>query len=172
MIQDVQRRAASWQAKRDRMKRVVLGSATVVLAVLTSIVWNLLHQSEIAWLPTILVGALGLGTFLFTLSAYTNISLVTMYYTACAHLVEGSDQLELITGTIEEVHAVNVPAIGRLHQITLNVAGQKVRYYVPGKLLSGLHRHQRIRALTHELFAVRVETVDFDRAPGESTWTA
>lgn len=154
----MKRRAVEWQAKRDRVKRVVFGSGVVVLAVAAVMIWKTATGTEMNWLAASLLGIAGLATFLFGLSAYANTMLVAMYYNACLHFLEKSEEMELITGTIEEVRHVRLPYIGQLYHVTLNVAGQPSRYYFPGKLLQGLHPQDRIRVLTHDLFAVRVES--------------
>lgn len=159
MLDEIKSRAVQWQAKRDRVKRVVFGSAMVVLAVVASIIWKMATGDAINWLVVILLAAGGAGTFLFALSTYSNTMLVAMYYTACAHFIEKSDELVLVTGTIEEVNHVPLPYIGDLYQVTINVAGRAARYYVPRKLLQGLRKKARIRVLTHDHFVVRVEIV-------------
>ncbi|ARU61716.1 hypothetical protein CBW65_12295 [Tumebacillus avium] len=158
MIRDMKRRAVEWQAKRDRVKRVVFGSGFVVLAVAATMIWNLATGTDMNWLAAAVIAIAGLGTFFFGLSAYANTMLVAMYYNACSHFLEKSEEMELITGTIEEVRHVRLPYIGQLYHVTINVAGQSTRYYFPGKLLEGLHPNDRIRVLTHDLFAVRVES--------------
>ncbi|HEU4964453.1 MAG TPA: hypothetical protein VFV52_11470 [Bacilli bacterium] len=172
MTQDMKRRATEWQGKQHRLKRIVILSVIVVLAVLGGVVWNWLTDSVTDWLLASVIGVGGIGVFLFSLSAYTNTALVAMYYTACERLVSAPEELDLVTGTIQEVHRLKVPYIGNLYQITLLVAGEPMRFYIPGTLLRGVQPLERIRLFTHDLFAVRLESTGLVEAPAEPTKSA
>lgn len=168
-LHDMKKRAIAWERKQSRWKQTVIVSAIFVLAVLASVAWNLLQGNQIRWVIIAVLAAAGIVSFLFSLSAYTNTTLVAMYYMACYRFLEAPEDLELVTGTIEEVARVNMPYIGMLYQVTLRVAGERVRYYFPGKLLRGLNPQDRIRVLTHDLFAIRVEPTHHVEAAPEST---
>jgi hypothetical protein len=147
-----------WQKKRSRMKQFVAVSGLAVLAIVVSVLLNVYRGEEIRWVASGVLAAAALGAFFFSLTAYTNTMLVAMYYQACRKLLHAPEDLELVTGTIEEVRRLQMPYIGMLYQVTIRVAGETIRYYCPGKLLSGLHPRERIRVFAHDLFAVRVET--------------
>jgi hypothetical protein len=172
VLTDLKRRAAEWQGKCNRLKRVVIVSGLVLLAVLFCASWNLLNGLATRWGVLALTGGAGFLTFLVALSAYTNTMLVSMYYTACYRLVATPDELELVTGTVEHVYRVQMPYIGALYQLTLQAAGEQVRFYCPGRLLRGVQPGERIRLLTHDLFAVRVTTTGSIERGGESTRSA
>lgn len=150
--------ADEWEKKRLRLKRLVAVSGLVLLAIVVSVLWSSYRQEEVRWLLCGALGAGALGVFFFSLTSYTNTMLVAMYYQACHQLLHAPEDLDLVTGTIEEVNRLQMPYIGMLYQVTLRVAGETVRYYCPGKLLRGLHPRERIRVFAHDLFAVRVET--------------
>lgn len=155
---DMNQLADHWQKKRGRTQRIVALTGLTLLAIVVSVIWNVSHGEQIRWVASGVLATAALGAFLFSLSAYTNTTLVAMYYQACRQLLHAPEDLNLVTGTIEEVRRLEMPYIGTLYQVTIRVAGETVRYYCPGKLLSGLHPRERIRVFAHDLFAVRVET--------------
>jgi hypothetical protein len=177
LLTDLKRRASEWQGKRNRLKRVMIVAGLVVLAVVLSIGWNLLQGVTIRWAVSAFIGCAGLLTFLVTLSAYANTMLVSMYYTACYRHAEAPDELELVTGTVEDVQRMEMPYIGALYHVTVDVAGETMRFYCPGRLLRGVQPRERIRLLAHDLFAVRVTTTELGdtelvEAGGKSTQSA
>ncbi|MGZ4133713.1 MAG: hypothetical protein ACXVC1_00865 [Tumebacillaceae bacterium] len=165
MVHDMKQRAEKWQSKQQRTKQAVLLSGLFVLAVIASCVWNVMEGDQVRWLLSIALAAGGLAVLVFSLSSYTNITLVAMYYNASYQYVTAAEDLDLVTGTLEEVSRLSIPYIGSLNHITLNVAGERIRYYCPSKLLQGLQPHERIRVRSHERFAIHVESTGYVDAP-------
>lgn len=161
MVHDRKQRAEKWQSKQQRTKQVVLLSALFVLAVIASAVWNVMEGNQVRWLLSVMLGGTGLGVLLFSLSSYTNITLVAMYYNASYQYVAAPEDLEFVTGTLEEVSRLSIPYIGMLNHITVNVAGERIRYYCPGKLLQGLQPNERIRVRSYDRFAIHVESTGY-----------
>lgn len=172
MVKDVKRRALEWRGKQGRLKKVVVGSVLVVLAVLFTVVWNGVTDNVTDWVSASVVGVAGVLVFLFSMSAYTNTTLVAMYYGACEKLVSAPEELELVTGVIKEVHRLKVPYVGVLYQVTVVVAGEMMRFYVPGTLLRGVRPEERVRLYTHDLFAIRVESTGRVESGEEPTRSA
>ncbi|MGZ4113029.1 MAG: hypothetical protein ACXVP5_11400, partial [Tumebacillaceae bacterium] len=80
MVHDMKQRAEKWQSKQQRTKQAVLLSGLFVLAVIASCVWNVMEGDQVRWLLSIALAAGGLAVLVFSLSSYTNITLVAMYY--------------------------------------------------------------------------------------------
>ncbi|KEO83616.1 hypothetical protein EL26_09395 [Tumebacillus flagellatus] len=156
---EVKQRAIEWQGKRLRLKRTVTGAALMIAAVLSVVIYKATAGQDIRWSVVIGLFAVGLVVCVGSLMAYANTMLVAMYYAAYARLLEAPEELDLVTGTLEEVSRVQMPYIGMLYQVTVSVAGESYRYYCPGKLLQGVYPQERIRLRTHDLFAIRVDRV-------------
>jgi hypothetical protein len=168
-LHDMKQRAEKWQMKQKRLRQVLLLSGLFVLAVIVSVGWNMVQGNNVRWIPSLLLGGAGLGVLLVSLSAYTNTTLVAMYYTASYQYVAAPEELEMVTGTIDSVDRLQIPYIGMLYQVTLQVAGERIRYYCPGKLLRGLRLHERIRVRSYDLFAIRVESTGTVETPATET---
>jgi hypothetical protein len=168
-LHDMKQRAEKWQLKQQRLRHVLISSGLFVLAVIVSVVWNMVQGNDVRWIPSLVLAGAGLGVGVFSLSAYTNTTLVAMYYNACYHYVATPEELEMVTGTLESVHTLQIPYIGSLYQVTLQVAGEAVRLYCPGKLLRGLRPHERIRVRSYDLFAISVETTGLIETPATET---
>lgn len=163
--------AMVWQGKRDRLRKTIGVAATVILAVVATVVWQMIMGVHVRWAVMGIAVGVGIAVILFNSIAYTNTMLVAMYFAAVLKLDENPEDLDLYTGVIETVSRVEMPYIGVMYQITLVGVGEKVRLYCPGRLLVDVEKGQRVRVLAHEVFAAKVSLVGVERE-GESTRSA
>lgn len=167
--------AMVWQGKRDRLRKTIGVAATVLLAVVATVVWQLIMGEQVRWMAMGIAVGVGIAVIVFNTMAYTNTMLVAMYFAAVAKLEEKPEEMDLYTGAVETVNRVEMPYIGLMYQITLVQGAEKVRLYCPGRLMTDVEKGKRVRVLAHEVFVAKVsllgEGVGVERE-GESTRSA
>lgn len=159
-MEELREKVQEWDWKRKRTRRIIILSAAVWVALLVGWMMNLKTGDPTPWTVWLLWAGGSLVVGATTFFVYVNHSVVWQIYRARLESLEDSESIDTFTGTIQSWKTVDIPPVGRMFRIVVNVRGEDEIYYTPSAYFYDISVGKRVQFQVNRFLVIRAETMD------------